>query len=156
MMDLYLHTEDNQILHQRFSAGDTIKTVEMRINPKVPIVILHNNQILVSQFSLKFYKINNGDHLFAFHQNIFPYHLQTRAQFFEQKFDQENKLESVRLKDIVYNKIDSTPQYYCKIVKRFNAIVDQENNIKYKPSNLPSYIPVKPHNISNAPLPKFW
>ena len=155
MMDIFVHTEDNQILQQRFSAEDTVLSVEKSLNSNKPIILLHKNKILIPQFSLSFYHINNGDHLYALNQppNL---SMQTiRNQLFEQKIINEAQKEAVRLKDLIYNKIDSTPQYYCRIVKRFNAIIQQEEQ-NQPIKRTPTFIPNRPSSISSTALPKFW
>ncbi|EAY19142.1 hypothetical protein TVAG_190370 [Trichomonas vaginalis G3] len=149
-MELFIHTFDNKIHSCKFSNTDTIRTVQQRFNPSLETLILYRNSILVPNLTLFDYKITSGDHIYIIPQTS---SVQQKSLVLESNLPAGPKFEIERMKDQMYFKLDSSPQYYIKIVKRFNRMVEREFTRQDTQTPIIPSIPNKP---SVAPLPAFW
>ncbi|EAY14653.1 hypothetical protein TVAG_460700 [Trichomonas vaginalis G3] len=150
-MQVWIHTCDNKIYRHTFSHNDSVQSVQDIANMTCQSLILYNNTILVPSMPLGYYKISNGSHIYIvpqWTQKVVP----KPVKFSPAQVD-DIKREAERIKDMMYSKIDSTPKYFSKIVKRFNGIKREENlNVEQQTLSIPSKL-VSP---SSTALPKFW
>ncbi|EAY18446.1 hypothetical protein TVAG_046500 [Trichomonas vaginalis G3] len=152
-MQVYIHTHDNQIHHRVFSHNDPIQLVRDTVSCQTPSVLLYNNTVLVPTMPFGFYNIQNGSHIFIIPKiNTQPAEPRRQPQF-SPKAIEDIKREAERIKDVMYSKIDNTPQYFGKIVKRFNGIKRTE---KLEEQKVSLVVPSQLSKPSDCALPKFW
>lgn len=146
-MELFIHTFDNKIHSCTFSHTDKVLAVQKKFNPHLESLILYRNSILIPNMTLNDYKITSGDHIY-----IIPRNSSSRYKA-DNPSNYSVKVEVEKIKDMMYAKIDSTPQYFNKIVKRFKRIAEKD---EFNDDLTTFVIPSKPSIPSISPLPSFW
>ena len=159
-MELYLHTEDNQILTIGFSEEDTVKVLQKKLKPKSSSFALFcNNTVLQPAFTLSFYNITNGDHIY-----VIPTRRRSTKTLILQQLEKTQKQsdnrmlgmkkESERLKDLMLKKVEGTSQYYRHVIERFKRFTEREYA-----KELPPQPPVVVEQLdapAHEELPIFW
>lgn len=158
-MELYIHTEDNQIISLPFSQEDTLQMIEERLKKPTPLEFCCDNRILAKTISLSTYQISNGAHIYAVSRTRLCRHQYLIQQFEMQKMASDKrvnsiKLESERLKDVLFKKVEGTSRYYRKVLKRYHNISKPKQIYDFE--DTPLFEPDAPKHISSAPLPRFW
>lgn len=158
-MELFIHTEDHQVIILPFSQDDTLQMIEEKLRRPTPIEFCCNNTILAKTISLSNYQITNGTHIYAVSTNKVHSHQHLINQFkllkhLSNKRITSLKMESEKLKDVLFMKVEGTCKYYRKVVKRYNNISKPKEEIEQTDEFIePTKEITEP---SAVPLPAFW
>lgn len=159
-MEVFVHTEDNQILTMEFTQEDTVNSLEEKLKKRSePIAFCYNSKILMKGFSLSFYKINSGDHIYVVSTKRRPVKKTLDKQLHRYQEESKRRVESVknesdRIKDVIFKKVEGTSSYFRKVVRKYNKMVgDRENKEIVVEETL---IPERADTPSASPLPQLW
>ncbi|EAX99614.1 hypothetical protein TVAG_215140 [Trichomonas vaginalis G3] len=169
MFTLYLHDTDGNTQEIVVSPSDPIKRLDINFKNGQRPHIIFDNHLIVSDFTFSFYGIKNGDHLYLMpnttgksNQMTSPFlperfnEAQKRfnmAQSFHPESDHSFVLESVRLKDQYFNKIESN--YYLNRAVMARTFEAEQTVRKIKHTKLITDFK-KLSKPSTTALPKFW
>lgn len=169
MLSLYVHDCDGTCQEIHVSPHDQIKRLDSNVKDGQKRNVVFDNHLIVGEFSFQFYGIKNGDHIYLL-PNRQPKAISVGSAFLPERFNEAQKrfnmaqgfhpdsdhslvLESVRLKDQYFNKIESN--FYLN-----RAVMTRS----FETERVPSHIKVskkfadikKLTSPSTTALPKFW
>lgn len=157
-MNIFVHCPSGLVQKIFLLHHETVGSIEERLKYKDPLILLHNNRILEKEFSLEFYSMQEGDHVFCALTEC-----ASTVEFF-QKFNQPISIKEskdakdikaiyLRMIDLSFNKAHSSFVSNRKLTNAFKSL--QDNDVYFsKPAE--TIIPPKRYQISSDPLPKFW
>ena len=123
-------------------------------------VLIHDGVELLPQFTVGFYRLQQGDRIWAVPKNdpasIKRYSLQNCTldyilKRFVLKDGYDKEMETVR-KDIRNSKYDADPKKSRKIIRKYEAWAD---TVDYKPLEITETIYFKPTKPCSEPIPPF-
>lgn len=166
---IFLHNLNSSITKVKVDREMPVDCIYKRSEDEIKKIALFNGKPLCIGFSFKFYNIKNGDHIFFAPidplnkaQQFVSFLTEGNCNFKADKMRRDNNrkdkfiLETARLKDQFFQKIEGTVQCHRRIFNKVSNAVERVIDSQPILNTINTIIPPNLPNPCSLELPVFW